>query len=529
MARLPQEVIDLEPESESLSSSEQDELRCRLVEEAKSNLYFLARSILGFDQLVPDFHKPLCRHVEDPRYKRKLFLLPRGTYKTTLITKANSIQQIIRNPEVRILIASATNENAQKILWEIRLKLETNQLLRWLFPDLVPDLAKANRWNNSEILINRQGTYSEATIEAIGVGGTVTSRHYDIQVRDDIINEVIAASPTEMAKAKEWLGYTDGAYVNLKRGVELIIGTRYGVGDPYGDILRDAVPNTSALPDFYGRAFESSGYLCYMRAARENDKLTCPELLDDTALELIKKNRGKRIYSSQYLNYPFTSETKSFDRAWLRYYDYDPDGNVEIRMGDGSKQIVPLSGLYITVRVDPASGESSSTRDRSAVIVDGIDPRGRVFILEAWARKCKWFELFEQMCQMYRRYHPAKVGIETVAMAKVMGTQFREYARKQSLSPYCVELKTAGRAKELRISAYDARFEAGEIFIRPSMHDFVNEYEAFPDPSVPDDLLDAFAYGDQLWIKPVGDAENESWEAEERKLLYFRKRSKTGY
>ena len=61
------------------------------------------------------------------------------------------------------------------------------------------------------------------------------------------------------------------------------------------------------------------------------------------------------------------------------------------------------------------------------------------------------------------------------------------------------------------------------------MKEFIEEFLAFPDPSVPDDLLDAFAYGDQLWIKPVDEAEQEQWDKEEAQVLMFRKRSRTGY
>lgn len=522
----------LEPNWVYLPSSQRDELRQRLIGLCKSNLYFLAKGVLAYDRLVPRYHKPLCRHITRTDHNRKLYLLPRGTYKTTLISKANVIRLILNDPNERILIISMTEKNAADMLWEIKTHLESNELLRWLFPNLVPDLKTANRWNNQEILVRRTKDYSEATIAAMGVGGKLTSRHYTVHVKDDIVDQEVARSATELQRTKDWLRYTESVFVNPTQDRDFIVGTRYAVNDPYGDILSEAIPNTTAIPDFYNRDFVSNGYLVHMRSAREGGTCTLPELLDDMALERIKRNQGKFIFSSQYLNFPFTSETKSFDRQWLRYYSFDDAGNINLGEdpATGKSQTIPRHALYITMRVDPSSGESLSTRDRSAVIVDGVDSRGRVFILEAWAQKCKYFELYEQMCRLYSRWQPSKVGMETVAMAKIMGRQFREYALKKGLSPYLVQLKpTSKQDKEGRISAYDGRFEAGEIFIRPSMTDFIAEYEAFPDPSVPDDLLDAFAYGDQVWCKPLDDEDADSWEREEAQVLRFRRRSKTGY
>ena len=61
------------------------------------------------------------------------------------------------------------------------------------------------------------------------------------------------------------------------------------------------------------------------------------------------------------------------------------------------------------------------------------------------------------------------------------------------------------------------------------MKEFMQEYEAFPDPSVPDDLLDAFAYGDQFWVPGIDTEEQEKWDREEATVLQFRKRSRMGY
>ena len=532
---LPPPVLNLNPNWASLGSSDQDQLREQLRTRCQNDLYFLAKGILGYDKLVKHFHLPLCRLTQDETYPRTLSLLPRGTYKTTIRTKANNIRRILKDPNVRILIANATADNSVKILGEIKLQFETNELLHWLFPEIIPDFATATHWNSHEIRVKRNKSFSESTVEAIGVGGNVTSRHYNVHIKDDVIDEKIAASATEMQKVKDWLAYTEGAFVNPGTDIEDIIGTRYALNDPYGEILSEAIPSVSDLPGFYNRPFVSNGYLCFMRSARERDEtgaeyLTIPELLNDITLHWIKGKQGKRIFSAQFLNFPFTSENKGFKKEWLCYWDWTADGFTQtIRIKD-TGEMLPLSSLFISIRIDPTTGESVSTNDRTAIIVDGIDAKGRIFILEAWAKKCKPSEWFKQYVAFYRKHKPAKSALEKIAGFKVLGPQLKDFCRKENVSPYFVELTgVTGKSKEGRITAYDSRFEDRKIFIRPTMTDFIHEYENYPDPSVPDDLLDAFCYGDQVWDTPVDTAAQDQWDREERQVLKFRQMTRTGY
>jgi len=416
------------------------------------------------------------------------------------------------------------------MLWEIRLRFEKNEIIHFLFPDLVPDISRANRWNNSEILVNRTEDWSEATIETIGVGGKLTSRHFPVHIKDDIVDDEVAQSAIMMQHTKDWLAYSESIFVNPGQDTEYIVGTRYALNDPYGDIMNEIVKSPSDIPDWYGTDFLSNGYLVHMRSAVEAGKCTVPEILDELTLKRIKTRQGKRIYCSQYLNYPFHSDAKAFNKDWLKYYTFDDVGNVLLTGEDGKTYIIPIETLSITMRIDPSTGESVTTRDRSAIVVDGVDSKGRIIVLVAWAKKCKMSELFAQIVKMYRRWHPHKVGFEAIAGFKVLVPELKSYCRREQVSPYIVPLTPIrGASKETRICAYDERFRAGDVHIQASMTDFITEFENYPDPSVPDDLLDAFAYGDQVWITPIDEEAEREWDEEEAQILMFRKRSRTGY
>jgi len=54
---------------------------------AEKSLYFYAKGILGFKDLVPHVHGKVCRFLQGPE-KRKSLILPRRFFKTTIASIA---------------------------------------------------------------------------------------------------------------------------------------------------------------------------------------------------------------------------------------------------------------------------------------------------------------------------------------------------------------------------------------------------------------------------------------------------------
>src|SRR5436190_21950365 len=86
------------------------------------NLHYFSKHILGYKDLTSEkkFHGDFCRHMEDREKHYKLTLTPRGSLKTSVGTIAQSIQEIVRNPNIRILIASKKFTVATLFLAEIK-------------------------------------------------------------------------------------------------------------------------------------------------------------------------------------------------------------------------------------------------------------------------------------------------------------------------------------------------------------------------------------------------------------------------
>ena len=103
----------------------------------KESLHFLCTRFLGFndwDVVHDDMEKFVNR-----KSRKKLLLVPRGHLKTSVITKGFSIQQILRNPNVRILIANQVWDKAREMLYEIKQMLTDKSDLPKLFGPFISD------------------------------------------------------------------------------------------------------------------------------------------------------------------------------------------------------------------------------------------------------------------------------------------------------------------------------------------------------------------------------------------------------
>ena len=139
----------------------------------KNSLKFLCEQFLKYTDWDA-CHEDLEIMLKRPA-RKKAILLPRGHLKSSFVTIAFSVQQMIKNPNIRILIANQVWDMSRKFLSEIKGHLEQSDL-KALFGEFI-----SQRWNADEILI-RQRTMpkKEPTISTTGVEAETTGGHYDL-------------------------------------------------------------------------------------------------------------------------------------------------------------------------------------------------------------------------------------------------------------------------------------------------------------------------------------------------------------
>lgn len=448
----------------------------------------------GANALDPAFHGPLCQYLMATPYPKNLYLLQRGAFKTSVITVARNILRILRNPQIRILIASNKAENANAMLSEIKGHL-TNPWLVAAFPDvLYADPARdAEKWTESLITVRRKRRTKEATIETVGVAGELTSKHYDHATFDDVVGR-------ENSQTREMLADT----INFIRIAESLldpgstadyVGTPWHYADAWAWLLEQKAHHGLELGTYIQPCWvpdpdgEPVPYYGRVRATFPS-RFPVPELLR------IRAMKGSAEFAAQYLLNPVSPDTTYFPRE-----------KITVR---SRRELPAHDTLWLVMTVDPAIS-TKAWADYSAIAVTGFDPAGAMYLLDL--RRGKWpeSELIAQIYDAYARTPGIRaIGFEAISFAKIFRHLFTAEGQKRGFYLPVMNLERDTKiTKNVRIRALQPWWEAGEITIAsecPALEDFLEEAERFRTDreNAHDDLLDAVVDALQLRTRPSG-------------------------
>lgn len=203
-------------------------------EKYRRSLYHFCKYGLGYREMTKYTHQPMC-DVLQAETKRKLIVMPRGTFKSSIGVVGFSIWSLIRNPNERILIDSEVYSNSKNFLREIKAHLEGEKMTS-LFGEWKTD----TNWNEGEITIRqRTKAYKEASITCGGIETVKVGQHYSVIIGDDLNSGNNSATPEARRKVIDH--YRMNTAILEPDGVYSIIGTRYAVDDLIGWVLENEV------------------------------------------------------------------------------------------------------------------------------------------------------------------------------------------------------------------------------------------------------------------------------------------------
>ena len=489
------------------SSSIGDELRERTRRNGQRSLFFLTTAVLGWNKLRQQPHLEMCNFIQDvdpPRGRRKVVLIPRDCYKSTVISKSFPLWILIQDsflglpgPEHRILLVSHSSVNAQKQIKSLRQQIERNQIFQWLYPEVIPDLAKTT-WTDTNLLFPRQGVYGEDTIECAGIDTHLVSRHYTIQLKDDMEDEAAMQSPTVRQRVISWYKAAEALFVDEREAFDCLVGTRWGIDDLYSEITKNEsetyqfmvrplhwtrqdldedvrLARETASPRVYGDMDPET-------AAPDPGKTYYffPELFPEESCRRIRAKQGSFMYSMLYLNNPKDPALAEFMERDFRYFIFDEEGNLVIEEEDGSRSVVPFDSVKRVLFWDPAMSETETKKHaRNAMIVLAKDRFSRLFVLDTYADWKNPAFLLSKYVGLHQRYACHKAAIEDVAFQRILKFPLNHVMRELGIHFPVEELKPIGE-KEKRIRALLPYVESHLLFINRKCKDFVEELSGFP-------------------------------------------------
>lgn len=199
----------------------------------KNSLYLTSRFLLGYQDINPHTHSDMVTALESVT-PRKLIVMPRGTFKSSIASVAFPVWLLIRDPNERILIDSEIYGNSKNFLREIAAHYEGDAYRR-VFGE-----TKGGTWNEGELTIRqRTRILKEASITASGIGAEKTSQHYTTIIMDDLNSQ--KNSGTREGREKVINHYRYNTALLEPGGVMVLVGTRYAADDAIGFCLSNEI------------------------------------------------------------------------------------------------------------------------------------------------------------------------------------------------------------------------------------------------------------------------------------------------
>ena len=455
---------------------------------------FLTYGLEESKQLGIEFKHPkkVVKDRDIPRQKlfKKLVMLHRGSFKSTIASNAFPLWLLWHNPNLRILIDSETLGNAKLYLAGLKDMIDNNHMIKLICTNkdgdfiLEPDRKTAGGFTESAVILKMRTKVGlkEPSIFCAGVDNATTGMHPDVIIMDDLVSERNVGTDTQIMKVNDH--YKLSLSLLEPDGLQVVIGTRYHMADLYGELIERDMFDTIIRP-----------------AINEEGKVYFPARFSRERLDDLRKEQSSYIFSCQYMLSPIDDSEATFKREHMKYWDKLPE----------------FAHKYMTIDLAISQKE---TADYTVLMVIGETANKELYVIEYIRQRMKPNETLEAIFQLADKHTFRKIGIETVAFQKAMLYYIKDEARRRGKYLPLVELK-ADRDKIRRIRSLQPLFEDKKVYIERGMDALERELLEFP-YSKHDDCLDALAY--ILQLLKAG-----SINQQRREYIYNRSNSKLSY
>ena len=395
--------------------------------------------------------------VERGEIKRLIVLIPPRYGKSEQISLRFPCWCLGRNPEIQLVQAGYAESISLTHSRRAR-DIFISPACKTLFPDVY---FRPERAGQENIIPERQaahewGTRQGGSYYAVGIGGGLTGRGFDIGIIDDPVKDSEEAdSITYRERAWEW--YQKVFRTRGHPGAAIIIVmTRWHEDDLVGRLLEQSRKDPTS----------DQWEILHFPAIKDGQPLW-PERYSLEDLERTRSSIGSRSFEALYQGNPTIATGQIIKREWWKHY-----------------QTVPR--FQRTIQSWDTAFKSKAQNDYSVCSVWGESQNG-YYLLDVWRGKVEFPELKRVAISLYERDKPDLVLVEDKASGQSL---IQELQRNTRIPLFAVKVD---KDKIARAYAITPSIESGRVYLpesAPWLFDFLEEMSGFPN-ATHDDQVDS--------------------------------------
>lgn len=479
------------------------------------------KAFKNFKYGIPFFHREILWEVLVNKKDWKFFdrqiviASPRGSSKTTLISKGLALYLAVTQKKRYIVIASKTSRAAEKNLRWIKQSLGNKKLIAF-YGDLRPDSRGKNlevdtiegKWTSSLIILK-----NGVTIESVGMGQQLRSaaegeeaNRIDMFIADDCETDENTRTPDRRESNEVWLFETVLPSLDVDTGTIVYINTQTHSESILSKLLSD---KSTWRKKFYQISYFDENL---------NKEVSLWE--EKFPLEDIEKIKGNyelvgRINSFYKEYYNEIRSEEGFNERWIKYWA----GNVFRQHGvnwikfktdyDDKEVILPC---YLTLGIDLAFSKKdkadytvllplAQTPDRRKFILPYS--RGRFSVYDDYSENGQIIRkgIVDEAIRLHEKYFFNKVIVDAVGAQMGVYESLKKGLYASDIPPMVVPyVATEEKFSRLRDSL-QPEYEIGNIHhLRSGMDELKRELVSFGDTT--DDILDALDNAKRFSLAP---------------------------
>ena len=395
--------------------------------------------------------------VERGEIKRLICLMPPRHGKSELISLRFPCWYLARHPEDYIVQAGYAESIAlthSRKARDIFCSLEMTRLFPLIHhrperpgqEQVIPERQAAHEWGATQ-----GGSYY-----AVGIGGGLTGRGFNIGIIDDPVKDAEEAA-SETIRERVWDWYTTVFRTRAQPNAAIIVVmTRWHQDDLVGRLLNQAKEDPAS----------DQWEVLHFKAIIEG-KALWPERYPLSVLDKIRASIGGRAFASLYQGEPTVAEGQIIKREWWQYFKELPVFKRKVHSWD-------------------TAFKDKSQNDYSVCTVWGEADNG-FCLLDVWRGRVEFPELKRVAISLHNRDMPNAVIVEDAASGQSL---IQELQRNTSMPVLPVKVDTN---KVARANAVTPLIEAGKVFLpesAPWLYDYIEEMSGFPNAEH-DDQVDS--------------------------------------